>query len=175
MPRESDWTTIPWPDFDTVLLDMDGTLLDLCFDDTLWQEALPAALAEQRAMSLADAKNHVNELAKRAYGTLDWYCIDYWSQALGFDIRPTKQTLAHLIGFRKGALAFLKWLKHQNKQVILATNAHPDSISLKDARTDLGQWVQQIMHAHDAQAPKEDPQYWQWLHKKTQFIGQQTL
>ncbi len=166
----SQWQSISW-----VLLDMDGTLLDLCFDDHFWQTALPQAYAENHQVSLAEADAFINRIANEKYGSLDWYCIDFWSQQVGFDIRPTKQTLAHLIGFRKGALAFLKWLKHQGKHVILATNAHPDSIALKDAQTDLSAWVDHILHAHDANAPKESADYWQWLHKKTQFIGEQTL
>ena len=38
---ELDWTSI-----DTVLLDMDGTLLDLRFDNWFWQEHVPDALRE---------------------------------------------------------------------------------------------------------------------------------
>ena len=166
----SQWQKITW-----VLLDMDGTLLDLCFDDTLWQEALPQRYAEHQHISLAEAKADLSQRAEACYGTLQWYCIDYWSNELGFDIRPTKQTLAHLIGFRRGALAFLKWLRHQNKQVILATNAHPDSIALKNTHTDLDRWVDHIMHAHDANAPKEEPAYWRWLQQKTNFVAHQSL
>ena len=33
---------IDWDRIDTVLLDMDGTLLDLHYDNTLWNELLPA-------------------------------------------------------------------------------------------------------------------------------------
>jgi len=164
------WQQISW-----VLLDMDGTLLDLCFDDTLWRDALPIAYAKHAQIDLDVAKKKVAELADASYGTLNWYCIDFWSTELGFDIRPTKQTLAHLIGFRRGALAFLKWLKHQNKHVVLATNAHPDSIALKDTRTDLSRWVDQVMHAHEANAPKEEPAYWHWLQQKTNFVASQTL
>lgn len=164
------WQQIQW-----VLLDMDGTLLDLCFDDTFWRTELPKACADHHGVSLAEGERMVNDTAREKFGTLDWYCIDFWSDHLGFDIRPTKERLKHLIGFRGGALAFLKWLKHHDKHVILATNAHPDSIALKDAQTDLSQWVDHVLHAHDAKAPKESEEYWRWLHEKTGFIAHQTL
>jgi putative hydrolase of the HAD superfamily len=168
-------TTRAWEEISWVLLDMDGTVLDLCFDDTFWRTELPKTYAQFKGISVETAEALVNQTAKDYYGTLDWYCIDFWSTHLGFDIRPTKARLAHLIDFRAGALAFLKWLKHQNKHVILATNAHPDSIALKDAQTDLSQWVDRVLHAHDAGAPKESQVYWQWLQEKTGYIANQTL
>jgi putative hydrolase of the HAD superfamily len=166
----SEWDKISW-----VLLDMDGTLLDLCFDDTLWRIAVPRAYAEHHQISEAEARHTIITIAEAAYGKLEWYCLDYWRDQVGFDIRPIKAELAHLIGFRNGALAFLKWLKHHNKQVVLATNAHPDSIALKDLHTDLSQWVDIIMDAHSAKAAKESPDYWHWLQGKTNYIGTQTL
>lgn len=164
------WDNISW-----VLLDMDGTLLDLCFDDTLWRIALPKAYAAHHQISEDEASKTIIQLAEQAWGKLEWYCLDYWSEQVGFDIRPVKSELSHLIGFRRGALAFLKWLKHHNKHVVLATNAHPDSIALKDLHTDLSQWVDVIMDAHTAKVPKESPGYWLWLQEKTNYIADQTL
>jgi putative hydrolase of the HAD superfamily len=37
---------LPWHAIDTVLLDMDGTLLDLHFDNHFWLEHLPQRYAE---------------------------------------------------------------------------------------------------------------------------------
>lgn len=165
-----EWDAISW-----VLLDMDGTLLDLCFDDTFWRLELPQQYAQFKGINLAEAEHRVNQIATTWYGKLEWYCVDFWSDQLGFDIRPGKSQLAHLIGFRAGALAFLKWLKHSGRHVILATNAHPDSIALKDTRTDLRQWVGQVLDAHTAGAPKESPEYWRWLQEKTGFLPERTL
>jgi 5'-nucleotidase len=45
MPLDLDWNNI-----DTVLLDMDGTLLDLAFDSQFWLQDVPQALSLQRAI-----------------------------------------------------------------------------------------------------------------------------
>lgn len=165
-----EWDAVSW-----VLLDMDGTLLDLCFDDTFWRTELPRQYAQESGLEPAVAQARVEEISRTWYGKLEWYCIDFWSEQLGFDIRPGKSQLAHLITFRAGALAFLKWIKHSGRHVILATNAHPDSIALKDTRTDLNQWVDRVLHAHAAGAPKESPLYWEWLREQTGFLPHEAL
>ena len=40
-----------WMRVETVLLDLDGTLLDLAFDNYFWRERVPAAYAAARAIS----------------------------------------------------------------------------------------------------------------------------
>lgn len=37
-----------WDEIESVLLDMDGTLLDLNYDNRVWNELVPAAFAQQR-------------------------------------------------------------------------------------------------------------------------------
>jgi len=40
-------SSINWSEIDTILLDMDGTLLDLNFDLHFWMEYLPLVLANK--------------------------------------------------------------------------------------------------------------------------------
>src|SRR5882757_7567074 len=42
---------IDWSQIDTVLLDMDGTLLDLRFDNWFWQELIPRRYAAAKGLS----------------------------------------------------------------------------------------------------------------------------
>ena len=45
-----------WNDIDTVLLDMDGTLLDRHFDDHFWLDHVPKRYADRYGMPLGTAR-----------------------------------------------------------------------------------------------------------------------
>ncbi len=47
---------VDWSQVDTVLLDMDGTLLDLHFDNRFWNEHLPRCYAQARGLDEAAAR-----------------------------------------------------------------------------------------------------------------------
>lgn len=40
---------LAWQEIDTVLLDMDGTLIDLHFDNYFWQRLVPERWGQERA------------------------------------------------------------------------------------------------------------------------------
>ena len=123
--------TLPWPDIDTVLLDMDGTLLDLHFDNHFWLELLPQRYAELHGISRAMAELELAPLFNEHVGKLTWYCLDYWSRELNLPIREMKREIAELIALRPSADEFLAALRQAGKRVVLITNAHRDSLSLK--------------------------------------------
>lgn len=88
---------IDWDAIDTVLLDMDGTLLDLHFDNHFWQEHVPARYAERHSLPHAEARSRLTDIYRARAGTLDWYCVDYWTRELQLDIARLKEEVAHLI------------------------------------------------------------------------------
>lgn len=77
--------SLPWHAIDTVLLDMDGTLLDLHFDNHFWMEHLPQRYAELHGVSRAMAQMELQPLFERNAGQLQWYCLDFWSAELKID------------------------------------------------------------------------------------------
>ena len=80
---------LPWNAIDTVLLDMDGTLLDLHFDNHFWLQHLPQRYAELHGVSRALADAELLPLFREHAGTLNWYCTDFWSRELRpVDPRP---------------------------------------------------------------------------------------
>jgi putative hydrolase of the HAD superfamily len=166
---------LAWKDIHTVLLDMDGTLLDLHFDNHFWLEHLPKKLAKKHNISLQAAKDIMVVEYEQVVGTLSWYCLDFWADKLDIDIVEAKREIEHLISMRDDSLPFIDALKASGREVILVTNAHPDSLSLKVEHTQLDQHIDQLISTHEFSVTKESQVLWQKLQVKLGFNPKQTL
>jgi putative hydrolase of the HAD superfamily len=164
-----------WQQIHSVFLDMDGTLLDLHFDNHFWREHLPAAYAQQHDLSLTDAKLYLHQRFISAQGTLSWYCVDYWTQQLNVDIAALKAELAHLIALHPHVIEFLTELRRCHKRVVLVTNAHHKSINLKMQHIPLTAYFDRMITSHDIGLPKETPEFWQQLQQIEPFNQAHTL
>ncbi len=155
--------SIDWNEIDTVLLDMDGTLLDLHYDNHFWLEHLPRVVSERDGISLQSAKDAVIPRLRRDAGTLPFYCIDYWSAVFDLDILALKRQAADKIAVREGARTFLNRLRAARKRVVLTTNAHRDTIDMKLDKTGLVSFFETVSSSHDYGFAKEHNQYWHVL------------
>ena len=168
-------TVLPWRDIDTVLLDMDGTLLDLHYDNHFWLEHLPQRYAELHGISRAMADLELTPLFENNAGQLKWYCLDFWSRELKLPVRELKLETAHLIALRPDADTFLAAIKQAGKRVILITNAHRDSLSLKLERIELAPYFERLISSHDYGFPKESPAFWDALQADIGFDPSRSL
>ena len=154
---------------------MDGTLLDLHFDNHFWLEHMPKKLAEKHSISLQAAKDIMAVETQQVMGTLSWYCLDFWAEKLDMDIVEAKREIEHLISIREDSLPFIDALKASGRDVILVTNAHPDSLSLKVEHTQLDNHIDQLISTHEFSVTKESQVLWQRLQAKLGFDPKHTL
>ena len=158
-----------WEDVDIVLLDMDGTLLDLRFDNYFWQELVPARYALLHGMTLARAIEELTPRFSACQGTLNWYCVDFWTRELALDIAELKREIREHVRFLPGAETFLQALRSRNLRTALVTNAHRASLAVKTAQTGLTRYFDDIVSSHRFGFPKEHPSFWQKLEGELNF------
>jgi HAD superfamily hydrolase (TIGR01509 family) len=166
---------IDWNCIDTVLLDMDGTLLDLYFDNYFWTEHLPRVYAEKHQISEESSAEHLHPLFREEEGTLAWYSIDHWSEQLGLDIPALKREMGHMIALRPYAMEFLQQLHNSPRDVVMVTNAHRKTLEIKMDKVDIRPWFNRIVVSHDLNAPKEEQAFWHRLQALHPFDPARTL
>jgi GMP/IMP 5'-nucleotidase len=169
-PAAPDWRRI-----DTVCLDMDGTVLDLRFDNLFWLDALPRRWGEARGLEFEAAMALLKPRFDAKRGTLEWYCVDHWSEELGLDIPALKQELRDEIRYLDGAAEFLDLLRSTGRRVLLTTNAHPLSLAVKDAQMQLSRHFDELVSSHEFGVPKESPVFWKKLQERHGVEVRRTL
>ena len=165
----------PWSAIDTVMFDMDGTLLDLHFDNYFWLTLVPQHYSEKHGVSEVEATQIMRAKYKDVHGTLSWYSLDYWQEQLELDIVKMKYTLTHKIAVRPNVERMLEALHKLNKRVVLITNAHPMSLALKMDHTGINGYFHQLISSHDLQLAKENHGFWEKLQALEPYEPKRTL
>ena len=166
---------IDWQRVKTVFLDMDGTLLDLYFENLFWLEFVPRRYAEKHRLSYEHAHDVLMDKYKAVEGTMAWYCVDYWSEQLQLDIAGLKRETSHLINVHPHVIEFLLRMQRTHHRVVLVTNAHQKSLMLKMEKTALHEYLDKIICSHDIGLPKENPDFWKQLQEIEPYEPSTTL
>jgi len=160
---------------ETLMLDMDGTVLDLSYDSHIWLKIIPEKLAEKRDIPITSAISFMNEHVIRMKNTLEWYCIDNWSKLLDIDVLEIHRAEKERIRYLPGAKSFLQEISNTSIRVILVSNSHRDTLNLKLKETDLDDYFEAIYLSHDFVYPKENPLFWKELMTKESFKKNKTV
>jgi HAD superfamily hydrolase (TIGR01509 family) len=160
---------------ETLMLDMDGTVLDLAYDNYVWKELVPEHYAKATGITVDDARSRLFEKYRAIQGDIQWYCLDHWSERLGLDVLELHRDVNHRIDYLPGAQGFLQTLREQHVRVLLVTNSHPDTLALKDEVTGLAEYFDAIYSSHQFGYAKERQEFWHALQEQENFHAESTL
>ncbi len=166
---------VDWSRIDTVLFDMDGTLLDLHFDNRFWRELIPREYIRCQPDDPECARRRLEDEMQRVRGKLEWYCVDHWTRFTGLDILGLKRELAHHIALKPHADALLAALERAGRRRVLVTNAHPQVYAFKHRLTRIGDRLDTIVSAHDLDCAKEEAAFWERLQRVAPHDPERTL
>ena len=164
-----------WASIDHVLLDLDGTLLDLDFDNHFWQVVVPQVWGAARGLDVVAARALLQPRFAACEGTLPWYSTEYWSDELDLDIAALKRQDAARIRWLPGAQRFLGAARARGKRLVLLTNAHPQALAIKHERTGVLDHFHASVSSHDLGVPKEDAQFWRALQSVEPYDAARSL
>mgnify|MGYP002064952543 CR=1 FL=1 len=160
---------------ETLMLDMDGTVLDLAYDNYVWKQLVPEHYAEAKGISIDVARDRLYAKYRAIQGHIQWYCLDHWSERLGLDVLELHRGVNHRIGYLPGAKHFLQALREHHVRVLLVTNSHPDTLALKDEVTGLVEYFDAIYSSHQFGYAKERQEFWHALREEENFRSESTL
>ena len=160
---------IDWQSIQTVFLDMDGTLLDLHFDNHFWLEHMPKSYATKNNLSYEQASDILMQHSDSTQGSLNWNCLDHWTETFDLDVVALKHEVADKIAIRENVIQFLNHLRALDKRIVLLTNAHSDSVKLKFSYIEIEHYFDEIITSHDIGLAKEEMGFWEALALQDSF------
>ena len=122
-----------------VSFDLDGTLIDYRFVDSVWFEGIPRLYSVKKRVSLDDAMKAVKrEYDRVGKERLEWYDLHYWIMKFGLNVAPKEllRYFEHRIRTYSEVPKVLEELKQRGFRLIIVTNAHKEFVEseLKKAK-----------------------------------------
>ncbi|WP_171258533.1 HAD-IA family hydrolase [Acinetobacter boissieri] len=151
------------------MFDMDGTLLDLAYDDLIWNIKVPEHYVRAHATTYNDIHSLMHHYHEQYKHTLSWYSTQFWSQKLQLDVVNIHQQYAEHICTRPYCIELLTELNQRGHECWLVTNADLKTLKLKLEKTQIGPYFKHIISSEYIGYAKEDAQFWHTLHKQFPF------
>jgi putative hydrolase of the HAD superfamily len=164
-----------WSEIEHVLLDMDGTVLDLAFDNYFWRELVPQRYALARGLTPEQALAELEPRFRAVQHTLASYSTEYWSEVTGADLVALKREVRERVAFIAGSVDFLEAVRASGRPLWLVTNAPQDTLEIKLEQMRLAPLFDAIVSSQHLGAPKEDARFWQRLQALQPFPAERAL
>ncbi|MBK5133765.1 HAD family hydrolase [Candidatus Bathyarchaeota archaeon] len=132
-----------------VSFDLDGTLTDSSFANSVWLEEIPKLYAIKNKISINSAKREVyNNYNKIGNKRIDWYNITFWLERFNLDIPPVEliYSCKNKICLFDDVIPILNKLKSK-KRLIIISNARREFMDLEIKQTEIGSYFENIFSA----------------------------
>lgn len=151
------------------MFDMDGTLLDLAYDDFIWNTQVPEHYMEKHQTTASQTKVLFNHYHQQYQHQLPWYSTTFWSQQLQLDVLKIHQNHAERISVRPGCKELLQQLTSAGHECWLITNADLATLQLKLEKTQIHTYFKHIISSEQIGHAKEDIEFWPTLKLRYPF------
>ena len=133
-----------------VSFDLDGTITEASFVDSVWLEGIPRLYSLKEKISFEDAARNVkHEYDKVGRERLEWYDLRYWTTKFGLTISPEELlgSYANKIRAFPEAEGVLKEIKDRGLRQIVVSNARREFVDLELERTNFKRYFDHVFSA----------------------------
>jgi len=132
---------------EVISFDLDGTLVDDRFVNSVWFEGIPRLYSAKKGLSFGDATKAVKrEYDKVGKEKLEWYDLRHWMKKFGLNVDPQELlgNFKHTINTYPEVPRILDVLKRRGYRLIIVTNAYWEFVRLELKRTNMENYFEKV-------------------------------
>jgi len=130
-----------------ISFDLDGTLINYRFVDSVWFEGIPRLYSVEKGVSLDDARKAVErEYDEVGKERLEWYDLHYWIRRFGLNVdgQELLRRFENRIETYPEAPKVLEQLKRRGSRLVIVTNARREFVELELEKAGIEDYFERI-------------------------------